>query len=265
VPDVHFALNFLADHFAGLATYQIDHPMNIASGVLHFTSIVQKVQRRFVRVLISNVEKMKYEKKFPNMIPKPPSLDDLVLATSHNLEISSSMFRCLDCSGAVSKTSTNVKNWLKAKCSALPYDDRQGLVPIPKWHLIQIGNTVPHSTHDLHTHRGIVICKVCGAIGVKKCKLLVGPCRLHCTVATRKSLDNLMTGVLPPSVKTWPRRPNLGVWHAPVLPSCLPCSIVPLPVAQIDTNDEVLESSMRVRVPTSLDDSDIELVEEDPE
>jgi hypothetical protein len=166
VPDVHFALNFLADHFAGLATYQIDHPMNIASGVLHFTSIVQKVQRRFVRVLISNVEKMKYEKKFPNMIPKPPSLDDLVLATSHNLEISSSMFRCLDCSGAVSRTSTNVKNWLKAKCSALPYDDRQGLVPIPKWHLIQIGNTVPHSTHDLHTQRGIVICKVCGAIGV---------------------------------------------------------------------------------------------------
>ena len=36
VPDVHFALSHCADHFAGLAVKMIDHPMHIASGVLHY-------------------------------------------------------------------------------------------------------------------------------------------------------------------------------------------------------------------------------------
>ena len=80
-----------------------------------------------------------------------------------------------------------------------------------------------------------------------------------------------MTGLLPPSVKAWPRRPNVGVWQAPVVvPSVLPCSIVPLPVAQNGTSDDILESSrplhyLQARVHTSLDDSDLELFEEDPE
>jgi len=271
VPDVHFLLNHSADHFADRAALEEELGMHLASRVLYYGKLVGKIQRRLVRVIVSHTEKHSFERKTFEPRALAPTINDLVESTAHNLEISDSMFRCLDCSGAVSKNSTNVKNWLKAKCSALPYDDRQSLVPIPKWHLIQIGNTVPHSTHELHTHRGIVICKVCGAIGIKKCKLLVGPCRLHCTVATQKSLDNLMTGVLPPSVKAWPRRPNLGVWQAPVVvPSVLPCSIVPLPVAQNGTSDDILESSrplhyLQARVHTSLDDSDLELFEEDPE
>ena len=63
VHDVHFALNHCADHFAGLAVKMIDHPMHIASGVLHYCALVQKIQRRMVRVIISLVEKHRFKKK----------------------------------------------------------------------------------------------------------------------------------------------------------------------------------------------------------
>ena len=45
VPDVHFALNHCADHFAGLAVKMIDHPMHIASGVLRHSALVQKTKK----------------------------------------------------------------------------------------------------------------------------------------------------------------------------------------------------------------------------
>jgi len=262
VPDVHFLLNHCADHFADRAALEEELGMQLASRVLYYGKLVGKIQRRLVRVIVSHTEKSSYERKNAEPKAPAPTIDDLVASTSHNLETHGDMFRCLDCSGAFARCSPTVKHWLKAKCSALPYDDRQGLVPIPKWHLIQIGNTVPHSTHELHTHRGIVICKVCGAIGIKKCKLLVGPCRLHCTVATQRSLDNLMQGLLPPSVKIWPRCPSLGVWQAPVVPfsSC----VEPLPVAQNGT-PEVAESLKLPPVRTSLDDSDIDIFEDEDE
>ena len=239
--------------------------MHLASRVLYYGKLVGKIQRRLVRVIVSHTEKISYERKTVQPIAQAPTIKELVETTAHNLEIKDRMYRCLDCSGAVSQQSPKVRNWLKSCCSALPYDDRLSVVPIPTWHVVQIGNTVPHSTHQLNSHRGIIICKICGAIGIKKCKLLVGSCRLHCTVATQKSLDNLMLGLLPPSVKQWPRVPNFGVWTAPFVAPRVE-SVTSLPSAQADVSD-ILKSCdplpLQVRNPTSLDDSDVELFEED--
>jgi hypothetical protein len=212
---------------------------------------------------------MSYERKNAEPKAPAPTINDLVEASPHNLELQENVYRCLDCSGAVSKSSPTIKNWLKAKCSALPFDDRKQMVPIPMFHVVQIGNTIPHSTHTLSSYRGIICCTICGAYGVKKCKLLADVCKLHCTESTQLALDNLRLGLLPASCKAWPRCPNLGVWQAPVvLPTVLSFSDVPLLATQSGTIDDVFESSDQLpmeqaRLRTTLDDSDLEFFDED--
>ena len=73
-----------------------------------------------VRVIISIVDKMKYDKRDPVVKPAVPSIEDVVAATRYNIQVCGSSFRCLDCIVSVSRTSPNVRNWLKAKCLALP-------------------------------------------------------------------------------------------------------------------------------------------------
>ena len=63
VPESHIALNWFADYFARMASKRFDHLVNIASDVLYFISLVQKVQRRLMRVINSVVDKGKYEKQ----------------------------------------------------------------------------------------------------------------------------------------------------------------------------------------------------------
>jgi hypothetical protein len=268
VPDVHFLLNHCADHFADRAALEEELGMHLASRVLYYGKLVGKIQRRLVRVIVSHTEKISYERKTFQPIAPAPTINDLVEASPHNLELQDNVYRCLDCSGAVSRSSPTIKNWLKAKCAALPFDDRKQMVPIPQFHVVQIGNTIPHSTHTLASYRGIICCTICGAYGVKKCKLLAEECKLHCTASTQHALDKLRLGLLPASCKGWPRCPNLGVWQAPVvLPTFVSVSDLPLPVAQNGMFEEVLEPtdfpSVGERVRTSLDDPDLEIFEEE--
>ena len=63
IPDVFFVLNHCADYFAGIAAESVQLDMNCVSGVLYRSNLVNKIQKRLVRVLVSCPEKAKYDRK----------------------------------------------------------------------------------------------------------------------------------------------------------------------------------------------------------
>ena len=61
--------------------------MNAVSGVLYHSSLVNKIQKRLVRVIVSRTEKAKYEKRFPSAVAVKPSLEDFLSSAKHNIYI----------------------------------------------------------------------------------------------------------------------------------------------------------------------------------
>ena len=190
VPDVHFAFNCAADKLADEAARLVQLPMQI--------------QRRLVRIPITNLEKSMYEKKVSVLVSKP-KLSDYIHNTQHNLVSEGNSFRCADCGSFVSKASPNIVTWLKSECQALPFDDIAEPLSVPGWYRIQVGNSIPHSSHALHMYRGVLFCYNCGAYGAKKCKKLAYDCEKHCSVSSLRARDKLMQGHLPTSFMKWPR------------------------------------------------------------
>ena len=115
----------------------------------------------------------------------------------------------MNCCSSVSKRSPTLKNWLKARCEPLPFDDSVSHVPIPKWHTMQICNMVPHFSHNLFSVKGSTFCLACGAFSARKVRLLSKPCEKKCSVSFRRALDGLTSGQLPVVSMSWPRLPRL--------------------------------------------------------
>ena len=72
VPDDFFPLNFFPDYFPNLVAKRVQVDLNCASGVLFYSGLVGKIQKRLVRILISHIQKHVYDKKFPVWQPKNP-------------------------------------------------------------------------------------------------------------------------------------------------------------------------------------------------
>jgi len=85
VEDIFFALNFCADKFADQAAHESQLEMNPVSSLMFNCTLVKKIQRRSTRILVSHVEKHKYDKKFPLQSEAKPTLQHFVQASSHNL------------------------------------------------------------------------------------------------------------------------------------------------------------------------------------
>ena len=178
---------------------------NISIGVVWHVSLVQKIQKRLTRVLVSCLEKAKYDRK-TFVPPKPkPSVQDFISSSRHNLVNEHSSFRCSDCCSSVSRSSPNFLNWLKSPCFALPYNDSIRAVPIPKWYTVQVSNTVPHHSHNLYSIRGIIFCTTCGAFSAKKCRLLASLCHNACSVSSLRAKNKLLRAELPVKGMRWPR------------------------------------------------------------
>ena len=85
-----------------------------ANGIIHHSSLFRKIQKRLVRVLISHVGKVKYEKASPFSPHKPFSVEDHVGNTRHNLVTEGNLMKCFDCRGGSScRPSSNACNSLK--------------------------------------------------------------------------------------------------------------------------------------------------------
>jgi len=205
VEDVFFALNFCADKFADAAALEAQLDMNPVSSVLFNSSLVKKIQRRLTRILVSHLEKHKYDKRFPLQKEAKPTFQHFVQATSHNLQVCEGRYVCMDCHASVGKSSVNIINWLKSPCHAAPFDD--SLVParVPGWYRIQRGNNMPHSSHDLMSMRGVLFCMSCGFYGAKKFVRLSRLCDGHCSTSSELARDKLMSGKLPANLRSWPR------------------------------------------------------------
>ena len=216
MPESHFALNHAADIFAERGAKAHEVGMHIASGIMYHSALVKKIQKRLVRILISHVDKITYDKKStPFPISSASTLEDHIQNTRHNLVIAGSSLRCLDCSGSCSKGSTNVKNWLKAPCDPLPFDDSEAWVQVPAWHVLNIGSCVPHHSHNLMSYKGIAFCNECGAYSAKKCRLLNSECKKHCSLSSARAVRKLKNGELPISTMRWPRPPVRGKMQVP--------------------------------------------------
>ena len=101
------------------------------------------------------------------------------------------------------------RKWLSSSCSPLPFDDSEKAVRIPSWHFVQIRNIIPHSSHNLLSHKGIVFCESCGAYSIKRCRLLAHPCAGICTLASERAKSKLLSGELPAKGLQWPQRNQL--------------------------------------------------------
>ena len=215
IPDVWFALNHAADHFASQVAETFEVPLHMASGILFHTKLVKQIQSRLFRVLITSCPKTPHEKAILPMKPPAPSLEDIIQASPHNLQRCGNEFRCLDCGGVSSATSKHAKLWLASSCSPLPYDDRFGPVPIPGWYSIYISGSIPHSSHSLFSIKGITFFQSCGAFAAKKCRLLNRPCSAVCSPFCARALTKLRVGELPVSTMCWPRRPSVCLMRPP--------------------------------------------------
>ena len=196
VPDVSFALNHAADFFASKAAEVVEVPLHFASGALFYTKLVKQIQNRLTRVLITSCEKIKHEKALAPSRPSLPPIADAILASNHNIQQCGAELRCLDCSGSTSVTASNVRKWLATRCAPLPYEDTNAPVPVHGWYVVNIGNNIPNSSHEMYSIKGISFCQKCGAFSSKKCRLLNKPCRSFCTDYTTRALTKLRAGEL---------------------------------------------------------------------
>ena len=203
-------------------------PLHFASGVLFHTKLVKQIQSRLARVLITSCPKMPYEKAIVPTKPPAPSLEDIVQASPHNLQLCGAEFRCLDCGGVATAASKHARLWLSSPCAPLPFDDRLRPVPVPGWYSIFISGSVPHSSHSLFSIKCITFCQTCGAFAAKKCRLLNRPCAGVCSPFCARALAKLRVGELPVPTMCWPRRPGVGFMRPPQIVSSLDDCAAPL-------------------------------------
>ena len=122
-PLLHVALNVAADHFADIAAHGVQLPMHVVSGVLYHTKLVKRIEFRLVRVLISHTQKIKYERRFPKLAVEKPSLDSFVLSSSHTLVLFANGWKCVACSGSMSRNAITCREWLSSICSPRGWSD----------------------------------------------------------------------------------------------------------------------------------------------
>lgn len=98
-------------------------------------------------------------------------------------------------------THTVVKEWLSSTCSAIGSDkDRT----IPHFDTRHIGNACVHSSHKVHTFRGLIFCAKCGSLSCGEILAkLAKPC-MPPTSYGKRNLICIYDNKLPPSLREWP-------------------------------------------------------------
>ena len=203
-PEIHVALNFAADVMADSIAARIQHPMHVSSGVLFHVRLVKRIQLRLCRILISHLEKVTYDKK----IKIPLGIQDALDMSPHCLVPFANGWKCLHCGGSTSRKAASHISWLMSSCFQQPFDDSLCSVPVPSWHQLHIGTNVVHSSHVVHSVKGVAFCTKCGHFGSKKIVKLAQPCSGHTTAASATHLLKLKQGQLPTKSMTWPLPPQ---------------------------------------------------------
>jgi hypothetical protein len=203
-PPEWVALNHAADFFANIAAEKVELPRHITSVVIYHMSLVKKVQKRLVRVIISRCPKTR-KNNTPESVPRPelPSLQQLLGSTHHSIVCEPKGWRCRWCKSFCNPKAPTARNWLNAQCSQLQACYANGPVPIPLWYPLLIGKGIPHHSHDLYYLRGVTFCATCGAYATQKMKKLAQKCEPP-TWNMKIARDKLLKQQKPPSLTYWP-------------------------------------------------------------
>ena len=78
------------------------------------------------------------------------------------------------------------------------------------------GGKIPHATHALQHHRGLVWCWRCAAYGADKLQKLAEVCRPELTEGTKSFLRRLKNGLTPRPEMDWPLDEGLGPPSGPL-------------------------------------------------
>ena len=134
-------------------------------------------------------------------------LDDLLENTSHNIVLTKSRIRCVNCLSNFSLTDSACRHWLTTSClpenSAAPPPHLLH-IPIPINQPIHLGNQLSHSTHKMNSFRGLIYCSKCGArAGPNQIRYLARQCEPP-SIAGQRTLNAIENGVLPQGYTEWP-------------------------------------------------------------
>ena len=175
---------------------------------------------------------------------------------------------CIACRQTCNMSSTRARSWLGSICIPCTESDVGRCVLVPPWNDTYLGKTLLHSSHRLLSINGVVFCSTCGFYGAVKSKYLGRPCRGSPTTTSKKVIDALMVGDLPPKMRRWPNvaaNPDLGmmnvnafiqqsvrdfrtsqVSHVVVDAQSASSSLVP-PVIGVSVSDDTLDNANPVR------------------
>ena len=140
--------NDFADTQAGKAAHQHAVPLNVSATHIYYYSLVRKIQRRIIDVIISMPHRkhVKVHKPF-KLLDDTFSLEDLIATSKHIPFFVESRIRCARCLDNLPIKGDCTKQWLRGNCIAVgTISDR----PVRLHHnIIHIGRQSTHPSHQL--------------------------------------------------------------------------------------------------------------------
>ena len=171
-------------------------------------NLITKIQKRLAVILLNLPHRHIKKKDKEAHVPRA-KFDDLLINTSHCIQITSTRMQCVKCLSNFSKNDPTCKYWLTTRCMPEASADNAPQVlhkPIPITQPIHKGNQISHSSHSLNNYRGIIYCSKCGArSGKNQIRYIARPCEPP-TDTGRRFLANIRNGLLPSGCTEWPKQ-----------------------------------------------------------
>jgi len=168
-------------------------PAEVAKPVLGRLNQLAQIHRRLSAIGMGFGNRWVSKPKKPFQ-PGPPSLDQLVLESEHNIFIDpdSNQYFCTTCINSVSKTG-KLRQFLTGKC----VENSSSSAPIA------IGAQITHPSHRLVLYGGVFLCKKCGSVAKQKMVKLSSPCGPPSTAGWRNR-NAYYSNVKLPGYPNWP-------------------------------------------------------------
>ena len=160
IPQLHFAANYIADHFAGLAANRVEVDRNVAVEVVSRYFLVKKIQLRIVNILELLERKNSEQRPDKHKVAAFPKRE-LAELSDHALVYDNGLWTCVNCRQALHTSAPWLKHWFSSICKCI-VDDTAFPIRIDPLNARFVGRTIPHSSHDLYSFKGLTYCCKCG-------------------------------------------------------------------------------------------------------
>ena len=202
IPPSAYAANNAADKLAAMGAKQHQLDDTLVEQVKELDQLAAQVQDRLTTINLKVAGSLGPRAKAHPKAKAPPTLKwrKLISNTTHRLSRRGRQWACSQCHKAV--TGTKLGAWLrKGPCpgrpaAPIPVPMARGRGQVMSSHSLATARRLDPS-HRLRHHRGVFICKVCGAWGSSNPKALCGPCAKAPSVSGKASLSRWRRGIHP--------------------------------------------------------------------